>query len=79
MNYRLVGLLLALLPGLAACTPSSPDDAVSLDSVTPKAMKTEQYSLDEAAFRQHVAMLASDEFEGRSPSSPGEQKTNRTA
>ncbi len=31
--------------------------------------------LDEATFRRHVAALASDEFEGRKPATPGEEKT----
>ena len=32
-------------------------------------------AFDEAAFRAHVAKLASDEFEGRKPATPGEEKT----
>lgn len=31
--------------------------------------------LDEATFRRHVATLASDEFEGRKPATPAEEKT----
>ncbi len=32
-------------------------------------------ALDEEAFREHVRILASDDFEGRKPGTPGEQKT----
>jgi Zn-dependent M28 family amino/carboxypeptidase len=31
--------------------------------------------LDEATFRRHIAALASDDFEGRKPATPGEEKT----
>jgi Zn-dependent M28 family amino/carboxypeptidase len=31
--------------------------------------------LDEATFRRHIAALAADEFEGRKPATPGEEKT----
>ena len=31
--------------------------------------------IDETAYRDHVRMLASDEFEGRKPGTPGEEKT----
>src|ERR1700681_3749755 len=31
--------------------------------------------IDETVFRDHVRVLASDEFEGRKPGTPGEEKT----
>src|SRR3984893_9593765 len=31
--------------------------------------------IDETVFRTHVRMLASDDFEGRKPGTPGEEKT----
>src|ERR1700682_5300868 len=31
--------------------------------------------IDETAFRQHVRVLSSDDFEGRKPGTPGEEKT----
>src|SRR5258708_30602529 len=31
--------------------------------------------IDEMAFREHVRVLASDDFEGRKPGTPGEEKT----
>lgn len=63
------------LLGLTACNSTAPEAGVSLDTVTPKAMALTGTKMDEAAFRRHVRTLASDEFEGRSPSSPGETKT----
>ncbi len=65
----------AALLGLAACNSTAPEAGISLDTVTPKAMALTGVQLDEAAFRQHIKTLASDEFEGRSPSSAGETKT----
>lgn len=35
----------------------------------------ERATIDEAAFRSHLATLASDEFEGRKPATRGEEKT----
>jgi len=34
--------------------------------------------IDETVYRTHVRVLASDEFEGRKPGTPGEEKTSRT-
>ncbi len=31
--------------------------------------------IDEGGLREHIQTLASDEFEGRGPSTPGEEKT----
>jgi len=61
--------------GLAACNSTISPDAVSLDTVTPKAMAPVASRIDESAFRSHIEMLSSDAFEGRSPSSPGEART----
>ncbi len=63
------------LLGLTACNSNAPEAGISLDTVTPKAMALTGSKMDEAAFRRHIKTLASDEFEGRSPSSPGETKT----
>ena len=52
--------LLSLI--LAACS----------EHVRPPPLSTD---IDETVFRQHVRVLASDEFEGRKPGTPGEQKT----
>ena len=43
-------------------------------STTPKAPPPST-DIDEAVFREHVRILASDEFEGRRPGTPGEEKT----
>jgi Zn-dependent M28 family amino/carboxypeptidase len=58
---KVVVCVLAL--GLAACDAGSNGDAAGPDGI----------SADDIA--AHVAVLASDEFEGRGPSSPGEEKT----
>src|ERR1700675_796083 len=52
------------LPGLllAAC------------AVKPK-LPPPSTDIDEAVFRTHVRMLASDDFEGRKPGTPGDEKT----
>ena len=31
--------------------------------------------IDESVFREHLRVLASDDFEGRKPGTPGEEKT----
>lgn len=53
----------ALALGLGACGAGDDDGATGPDGI----------SADDIA--AHVAVLASDEFEGRGPSSPGEEKT----
>jgi len=54
---------------LAACTPAvqqgTPQPAASLAAAT----------IDTARLAQHVRTLASDEFQGRGPATPGEEKT----
>ncbi len=67
--------LAVALPLLAACNNTSTPAGISLDTVTPRADQTAAPVLSEATFREHVKILASDEFEGRSPASPGETKT----
>lgn len=42
---------------------------------TPEAIAVAAKQLDEAGFMAHVNTLASDEFEGRAPSTPGGEKT----
>ncbi len=43
-------------------------------STTPK-VPPPATDIDETAFREHLRVLASDEFEGRKPGTPGEEKT----
>ena len=60
---RLAGLIvLAVLIMGAAPAGEGPLDA-AFDSITPEAIL------------QHIKVLASDEYEGRGPGTPGEEKT----
>ena len=52
----------AVLGGCAAMPPSSCSPAADL-------------RIDPARLNRHVSVLASDEFEGRGPTTPGEEKT----
>ena len=63
-SAALTGLAMALL--LGACVPARPGQAppARLDAI-------------EASLAQHIAVLASDEFEGRRPGTEGEAKTLR--
>ena len=78
-SFRVFCVALVTCAALAACNSTSTPGGVSLDTVTaepmPGVMDAINPSLDEAAFREHIRTLASDEFEGRSPASPGEAKT----
>ena len=73
MNTKLTAAALAAL-FLIACgdrdaagtSPAGPDAA---DASDPLAVITDE------ALHEHISVLASDEFEGRAPSSPGEEKT----
>ncbi len=76
MNRKLL-LGLAVLAAVAACkreaadTAAAPANAAKPDA-TVHAFKPE---IDAADFRELTARLSSDEFEGRGPGSPGEDKT----
>lgn len=56
--------MIAILVALNACTPSQVEE-----------QPVEVSLIDARELAQHVKILASDEFEGRAPSSPGETKT----
>lgn len=56
-------LALALTAALAGCATTSPGASGGADAI------------DAAGFASHVQVLASDDFGGRAPGSPGEQKT----
>ncbi|MEI6641592.1 MAG: M28 family peptidase [Novosphingobium sp.] len=62
------GLLAALVPGLLV---------LAFPSATAAAPTKRQLALIEAQLRQHVTTLASDEFGGREPGTPGETLTLR--
>ena len=75
---------IALIIGLSACS-ETPEPSADLPP-TQSQTKTKAVDaagdidaaaklIDEAGFMQHVNVLASDEFEGRAPSTPGGQKT----
>ncbi|MGH8495531.1 MAG: M28 family metallopeptidase [Gammaproteobacteria bacterium] len=60
-----------LAPLLAACSPQEP--AATAADAAPQASPRADISAED--FARHVRTLASDEFEGREPSSPGGEKT----
>ncbi len=63
MPRVMVCALVALLTALAGCSTALPIRERAALAITPE------------TYRQHVSTLASDEFEGRAPGSPGEKKT----
>ena len=66
MHYRLSALLL-LLASLTACTTSNIETSATRSATTAH--------IDAARVADIVKVLASDEFEGRAPGTPGEDKT----
>ena len=73
--------LTACKPAEQAETTAAPSDEVAeTTSVaenlnTAEAIDAAAKQIDDAGFMQHVRTLASDEFEGRAPSTPGGEKT----
>lgn len=74
----------ALLATLAAvalggCNRKAPETTPAPAAQTPAAKPAPAFAfkdgIDAADFGEHVRVLASDEFEGRAPGSPGEEKT----
>ncbi len=57
--------------------PAKPKLAAAIESpeITSEAVEKSAKQIDEAGFMQHLNTLASDEFEGRAPSTPGGKKT----
>ena len=72
-------IAVGLLSGCAEAPQKTPEAAVetalegNLNDAA--AITAAALQLDEAGFMQHVNVLASDEFEGRAPSTPGGRKT----
>ena len=66
MKQQLIGVI-AFALSLSACQ-SNKNEEVLTDSVALK-------SINDTAFSKHIAVLASDDFEGRKPFTPGETKT----
>ena len=59
-----------------ASAPAETSDVPALvGSYDEAAVSTAAAQIDEAGFMQHINVLASDEFEGRAPSTPGGKKT----
>ena len=78
---RKTALSLALL-ALCACTPKSQDQTADDSAAQPADATTAAASahafngeIDAADFAEHVQQLASDNFGGRGPGTPGEDKT----
>jgi heme oxygenase len=75
--------ILALSLLLSACGKEEPTQTASVESSKPEAETTEQSdpiamgveAMTEAEYRRHIETLASDEFGGRAPASPGEKLT----
>jgi Zn-dependent M28 family amino/carboxypeptidase len=75
----LMVFMLSTALGFAACQqPSSdqePGAVASLD--LPAGVETAAEAIHEEAIRDHIAALSSDEFEGRAPASPGDEKARQ--
>ncbi len=73
---RLTFLLALLLP-LAACDDTTVPPAAGTDSLAAEAGPVPEAALaaiDSVTLREHIAVLASDAFEGRGTGTPGEEK-----
>jgi Zn-dependent M28 family amino/carboxypeptidase len=68
-------ITLAAAAALTACKgEDAPATAPAADAAKPAGFAFKD-ALDPADFAEHVRVLASDEFEGRAPGTPGEEKT----
>jgi len=75
-----VAIMLSFVLAFAACQQSppaieEPEAAVSLD--LPPGVETATEAINEETLKAHTASLSSDEFEGRAPASPGDEKTRQ--
>lgn len=70
-------LALALAMGLpfTACEPAAEGGDAAADLPPDGEIQEALATITEEEIREHVQVLASDEFQGRAPSSPGEEKT----
>ena len=73
MKYRLPGVLCISLI-LAACGDSATDSAPVIESAPESAPASAREEVA-GILHEHTAILASDEFEGRAPATPGGQRT----
>ncbi|MGB5552105.1 MAG: M28 family peptidase [Thermoanaerobaculia bacterium] len=75
-----VAIMLSFVLAFAACQQSppaieEPEAAVSLD--LPPGVETATEAINEETLKAHTASLSSDEFEGRAPASPGDEKARQ--
>ncbi|MDP2284634.1 MAG: peptidase M28, partial [Pseudohongiella sp.] len=74
MNFKYTGLILALTL-TSACSPASNDAINQTTNQSANESTNEPINLTEAELHRHIAVLASDEFGGRAPATPGEKLT----
>ena len=70
---KLIALVLPL--ALIGCQPSDAPQTQSSATYTPEAIAEAAKQIDNDSLMNHIQVLASDEFEGRAPSTPGGRKT----
>ncbi len=71
---NLIPVLLASAILVAGCSPSAPPPA---DTPAPaaKVPLSAMPKIEPAPLLEHIRVLSSDEFEGRKPGTPGEERT----
>ena len=74
MTFRPLLLPLAAALALGACRSETDTPATAPDADAP-AVHAFSPGIETADYAEHVRVLASDDFEGRAPGSPGEDKT----
>jgi len=80
-SIAIVGSMLLLQACEQQSTPNgsveeiSPEATLQVKATGGNDIETAAEQIDEAGFMQHVNILASDEFEGRAPATPGGEKT----
>ena len=74
-SFILSGLLLAIACAEKSPAPAGTGNGAQPDNVAPETAAMERLAQMEADLHTHTAILASDEFEGRAPSSRGEALT----
>ncbi len=70
---RLFGLICILVIG--GCSESTPDSTSETIAGTMTSEGSSSLETVETMLHEHIEVLASDEFEGRAPATPGEEKT----
>jgi Zn-dependent M28 family amino/carboxypeptidase len=79
-KMTLMALVMSFALVIGACQPSSttveePEAAASLD--LPSGVEAAAEAINEETIKAHIATLSSDEFEGRGPASPGDEKARQ--